>query len=107
MGYKLWKFRVNRARDTHLRGVYIPNYGKISVKIQLWGSYTLIVAPIGMKFGILHAKFHRWGEIRHGGVDLRSTPPCLHVHSFMLNFTHRCMQRIAPVGRKTSKSISE
>jgi len=34
-----------------LRGVYIPNFGKISVKISVLGSYTLIVVQIGVKFG--------------------------------------------------------
>jgi len=34
-----------------LRGVHIPNFGQISVKISLWGSYTLIIAPMGVKFG--------------------------------------------------------
>ena len=52
MSYKLCKFRENRARDMPLRGVYTPNFGKISVKNSVLGSYTLIVAPMGMKFGI-------------------------------------------------------
>ena len=37
--------------DTPLRGIYIPHFDKISVKISVWGSYTLIVAPMGVKFG--------------------------------------------------------
>ena len=42
----------NRARDTPLWGVYIPHFHQISVKISVWGSYTLIIAPIGVKFGV-------------------------------------------------------
>jgi len=33
-------------------GVYIHKFGKISVKISVLGSYTLIVAPMGVKFGV-------------------------------------------------------
>jgi len=51
MWYKRCKFDENRARDTPLRGVCIPRFDQISVKFEFWGSYTLIVAPIGMKFG--------------------------------------------------------
>jgi len=68
MGYKLWgcKFCENRARDMPLRGVYIPHFDQISVKNSVLGSYTLIVAPMGLKYGtvegtkspVLHAKFH-------------------------------------------------
>ena len=61
MGYKLCKFCENRARDTPLRGVYIPHFGQIWVKISILGSYTLVVAPTGVKFGtedLLRAKFH-------------------------------------------------
>jgi len=47
----LREFRENRARDAPLPGIYIPNFGKTSVKISVWGSYTLIIAPIGVKFG--------------------------------------------------------
>jgi len=47
-----------------MRGVYIPHFDQITVKISLLGSYTLNVAPIGVKFGteeeppLLRAKFH-------------------------------------------------
>ena len=51
-----------------LWGVYIPYFDQISVKILVLGSYTLIVAPMGVKFGteertkgdgsLLRAKFH-------------------------------------------------
>jgi len=60
MRYKLYKFCENRARDTPLRGVYIPHFGQIGVKISILGSYTLVVSPMGVKFGMegLHAKFH-------------------------------------------------
>jgi len=44
--------RKNRARDTPLWGIYIPYFDQISVKISVWGSYTLIVAPIGVKFSM-------------------------------------------------------
>jgi len=49
--HKLCKFCENRARDTPLRGVYIPHFDQISVKISVLGSYTLIVKPMGVKFG--------------------------------------------------------
>jgi len=51
-----------------LRGIYIPHFDQISVKISVLGSYTLVVAPMGVKFGteegplvgpLLRAKFHR------------------------------------------------
>jgi len=64
MRYKLCKFCENRARDAPLRGVYIRDFGQIRVKISILGSYTLVVAPMGVKFGmeegtfLLHAKFH-------------------------------------------------
>jgi len=35
-----------------MRGVYVPHFDQISVKNQFWGFYTLIVAPIGVKFGM-------------------------------------------------------
>ena len=59
MWYTLCKFYDNRARDTPLRGVYIPHFGQIWVKISILGSYTLVVAPMGVKFGteLLRAKF--------------------------------------------------
>jgi len=47
-----------------LWGVYIPHFGQIWVKISILGSYTVVVAPMGVKFGVkegmedLHAKFH-------------------------------------------------
>jgi len=51
--------------------IYIPNFGKVSVKkIQFWGAYTLIVATDG-------------DEIWHGGVDQEWTS----VHSSVPNFT--------------------
>ena len=48
------------------RGVYIPQFDQISVKISVLESDTLTVAPMGVKFGeqqgtfgsLLHAKFH-------------------------------------------------
>jgi len=58
MGYKLCKFRENRAKDMPLWGIYVPNFGKLLVKISLLGSYTHIIAPMG------------WN------LTCRSTPPC-------------------------------
>jgi len=47
----LCKTCKNHAKDTPLRGVYVPHFGQISVKIfQFWWSYTLIVAPMRVKF---------------------------------------------------------
>ena len=42
--YKFCKICKNHARDTPLRGVYIPHFNQIRVEILLLGSYTLIVA---------------------------------------------------------------
>jgi len=68
MGYKFCKFYENRARDTTLRDVYtvyIPHFAQICVKISVFGSHTLVVAPMGVKFGmeegtdpLVHANFH-------------------------------------------------
>ena len=57
MWYKFCEFCENRARDTPLRGVYIPHFGQIWVKISILGSYTLAVAPMGVKFGVEEATF--------------------------------------------------
>ena len=56
----------NGARGTFLWGVYIPHFDQILVKIWVLGSYTLTVAPMGVKFGteegtFLSAKFHPIG----------------------------------------------
>jgi len=37
--------------DTYLGGIYILQFGQISVKFSVFRSYTLIVAPVRMKFG--------------------------------------------------------
>jgi len=50
-GYKMCKFCENCARGAPLWGVYIPHFDQISVKISVLGSYTLTVAPMGVKFG--------------------------------------------------------
>jgi len=63
MRYKLCKFCENRARDTPLRGLYIPHFGQIWVKLSILGSYNLVVAPMGVKLDI-------WN------LDQRSPPPC-------------------------------
>ena len=72
MRYKFCKFLENRARDTPLRGVYIPHFGQIWVKISI--------------LGVLHPC--RWidgGEIWHGGGDL-PFGPLLHAKFH----PHRC-----------------
>jgi len=46
--YKFCKIRENRARDTPLGRLY-STFDQISVKISVLGSYTLIVAPMGVK----------------------------------------------------------
>ena len=68
-----------------LWGVYIPHFDQISVKISVLGSCTLIVAPMGVKFGM------------EEGPSVPSSMP---------NFTPvgaTCYSRRA----KTSKSASE
>ena len=74
MRYKFCKFCENRARDTPLRGVYIPHFGQIWVKISI--------------LGVLHpSRFTDWGEIWRGGGDLRSPQgPLLHAKFY----PHRC-----------------
>jgi len=66
MRYKLCKFYENRARDTPLRGrLYSTFRSNLSKNFNL-GSYTLVVAPMEVKFGteegtlgpLLRAKFH-------------------------------------------------
>ena len=70
MRYKLCKFCDNHARDTPLRGVYIPDFGQIWVKISI--------------LGVLHpCRCTDGGEIWHGGGDLR---PLLHAKFH----PHRC-----------------
>jgi len=64
--YKLCKFYENRARDTPLRGVYMHVLVKSEYKFQFLGYYTLVVAPMEVKFvteegtqsPLLHANFH-------------------------------------------------
>jgi len=55
-GYKLCMFCENRARDTPLRGVYIPHFDQISAKISVLG----VLCPYRCTDG---------GEIWHGGGD--------------------------------------
>jgi len=41
-----------------LQGAYIAHFDQISVKISVLGSYnTLIVAPMGVKFGVEEGTF--------------------------------------------------
>jgi len=62
MGYKLCKFCENRARDTPLRGVYIPHFGQIWVKISVFGVLHPCLCTDGGEIwhgeGDLHAKFN-------------------------------------------------
>ena len=52
MGYKFCKFCENRARDTPC-GVFIFHIlVKSEYKFQFLGSYTLVVEPMGVKFGM-------------------------------------------------------
>ena len=61
--YKLCKFCENRARDTTLRGVYIPHFDQISVKISV--------------FSVLYPyRCVNEGEIWHAVGDLQSPSPC-------------------------------
>jgi len=62
VGYKLCKFCENRARDTPLRGVYIPHFGQIWVKISI--------------LGVLHpCRCTDGGEIWHGGGEKPQNRP--------------------------------
>jgi len=82
--YKVCKFRENRLRNTPLQGIYIPKFGKISVKFSVLGilyDYTLITASME-------------GEIWHG-VNLWYTPPC--------QISPPSVQSVTPVGHKNSK----
>jgi len=72
---------TDRASVTPLRGVYIPHFDQISAKISLLGSYTFIVAPMGVKFG--------------------TEEGC------QISPHRRNVERVAPAGRKTSKSAFE
>ena len=50
-GYKLCKFYENRARGMPLRGVYIPHFDQISVKISVLGVLYPNHCTDGVKFG--------------------------------------------------------
>jgi len=67
-----------------LQNIYIPKFGngKISVKFSVLGSYTFIVAPMEVKFGM---------------QDLWSAPPC--------QISPQSVQRVAPAGRKNLKTV--
>jgi len=93
--YKFCKIRENRARDTPLRGVYIPHCDQISVKISVLG----VLCPNCCT---------DWGEVWRGGGDLSFPPPCqissqsLHISN--LQISSHCVD---PAGWKISKSASE
>ena len=63
-GYKLCKFCESRARDTPLRGVYIPHFDQMSVKISVLG----VLYPYRCTDG---------GEILHGGGDGKTENCCV------------------------------
>ena len=102
MGYKRCKFFENRARDTPLPGVYIAHFlSNLSKKFQFWGFYTLVVAPMGVKFGTEEgARFHPdrcnvsplrgekpknrpVSKLNTGSVALRAMPPVTRTHQEM------------------------
>ena len=61
MRYKLCKFCENRARDTPLRGIYIPHFDQISVQNFSFGvlySYRCTDGGEIWHGPLLHAKFH-------------------------------------------------
>ena len=74
MRYKLCKFCENRARDTPLRGVYMPDFGQIWVKISIWG----VLHPCRCTDGV------------------KKVPSSIQI-------SLPSVQRVAPAGRKTSK----
>ena len=61
-GYKLCKFYENCARGTPLRGVYIPHFDQISIKISVLGFLCPYRCTDGGEiwhfFPLLRAKFH-------------------------------------------------
>jgi len=78
-GYKHCKLYKNRARDTPLRGVYIPHFDQISVKISV--------------LGLLYPnRCTDLGEIWHRGGDLEVPPPC--------QISPQSVQRVALRGEK-------
>ena len=52
----LWKSRKGYAPAERLYSTFWSNLSK---KFQFWGSYTLIVAPIGVKFGMEEGPMQR------------------------------------------------
>jgi len=78
--------------------LYSTFRSNLSKKFQFWGSYTLVVAPMGVKFGVevpssmpkddmeegrvevllawVNPTRGQHCEIWHGGGDLGSPPPC-------------------------------
>jgi len=63
-----------------LQGVCIPKFGKISVKLSVLGSHTLIIVPMGVKFGL-----EEWT------IPCQILPPL--------------MQCIAPAGQKRPQNL--
>jgi len=79
--YKFCKIRENRARDTPLRGVYIPHFHEISVKILVLG----VMYP------------YRCTDGDESGMEEGTSVP-----SCMPNFTP-LVQHVAPAGRQNLK----
>jgi len=64
MGYKLDKFCENRTRDMPLRGVNIPHFGQIGVKISDFGVlHPCRCTDGGETWHLLCAKFHPIGAM--------------------------------------------
>jgi len=81
-----------------LRGIYIPHFDQISVKISVLG----VLYPYRCTDG--GEIWHGGGPLVlssmwHGGGELRSPTPC--------QISPPSVQRVAPAGRKTSKPASE
>ena len=85
MRYKLCKFCENRARDTPLRGVYIPDFCQIWVKISILGV-------------LHHCRCADWGEIWHVGGG--TFGPLLHAKFH----PHRC--NVSPLRGKKPQNWS-
>jgi len=93
--YKPCKFCENCARDTPLRGVYIPYFDQISAKISVLGVLYPYRCTDGVKFGVeewtfgpfLHAKFHHHRSLS----NLNTGAICAHtIHILSSNYTCSC-----------------
>jgi len=69
-------------------------------------SFPVIISLIALKFqfgGLIPLLLHQWGEVWRGGGNLWSQDPILHAKFH----PGPSVQRVAPVGQKTSKLASE